>query len=320
LFKNATLYRIGPQWSASAQQIEAALQKVVFLPCGATQPQSMGWVPPRGVAHGPLVEAVAGQWLLKLMIESKVLPAAVVKRKVDERSAQIEAESGRKPGKRQARELKDEAVQTLLPMAFTKQAAVGVWIDPALRLLLVDAGSQGRADEVVSLLVQALDGLSATLLQTEMAPATARAGWLASGEPPPGFSIDRECELKSADEMKSVVRYARHMLDIDEVRLHIEGGKQPTRLALTWEGRVSFVLTDALQLRKLAFVDGVFESGTALRDGQDDRFDADAAIATEIGKLIPDLIDALGGEPDAIGADLAPPAARTVPPRVGEPA
>jgi recombination associated protein RdgC len=117
---------------------------------------------------------------------------------------------------------------------------------------------------------------------------------LTTGEAPQGFSVDRECELKSADEMKSVVRYARHALDIDEIRAHIATGKVPTQLALTWQGRVSLLLTDAMQIKKIAFLEGVFEGG---KPGKDEAFDADAAIATgELSKLIPDLIDALGGE------------------------
>jgi recombination associated protein RdgC len=89
-----------------------------------------------------------------------------------------------------------------------------------------------------------------------------------------------------------VVRYARHPLDTDEVRQYVESGKLPTRLALTWDSRVSFVLTEGLQLKKLAFQDVVFEGA-----GKDDGFDADAAIATgELRKLLPDLLAALGGE------------------------
>ena len=76
---------------------------------------------------------------------------------------------------------------------------------------------------------------------------------------------------------------------------HITHGKLPTRLALTWEGRISFVLTEGLQIKKLSFVEGVFQDDAS--SSKDDRFDADAAIATgEIRKLIPDLLEALGGE------------------------
>jgi recombination associated protein RdgC len=120
------------------------------------------------------------------------------------------------------------------------------------------------------------------------------ASWLISQEPPAAFSVDRECELKAADESKSVVRYVRHPLDTDEVKQHVESGKLPTRLALTWEGRVSFALTEALQLKKIAFLDVVFE---AMSTEKDEGFDADVAIATgELRKLLPDLLEALGGE------------------------
>jgi recombination associated protein RdgC len=144
-------------------------------------------------------------------------------------------------------------------------------------------------------LVQCVEGLALRLLQTTLSPAVAMTAWLSDGEPPAGFSVDRECELKSADEMKSVVRYARHPLDTDEVRAHVQvGGKQPTRLALTWRGRVSFVLTDSLQIKKLSVDDGLFDAGKG-RD--DDGFDADAVIATgELRELIPDLVAALDGE------------------------
>ena len=90
------------------------------------------------------------------------------------------------------------------------------------------------------------------------------------------------------------MKYSRHLLDTDEVRQHIASGKQPTRLAMTWDGRVSFLLTDNLQIKKLSFLDVVFEGGRSDGEGG---FDTDAAIATgEMSKLIPDLIGALGGE------------------------
>jgi recombination associated protein RdgC len=110
--------------------------------------------------------------------------------------------------------------------------------------------------------------------------------------------VDRECELKAADESKAVVRYTRHALDTDEVVQHIANGKVPTRLAMTWNDRVSFVLTEALQLKKVAFLDVVAdEAPTAAGDRADDHFDADVAIATgELSRLLPDLLEALGGE------------------------
>ena len=296
VFKNLIVYRIVAGWSATPEQVEESLAQAAFAPCGATQPLSLGWTAPRGTAHGPLIEFVGGQWLMKLKIEQKVLPASVVKRRAEERALQIEQTTGRKPGKKEAKELRDEATLDLLPQAFTKQAAVPVWIDPKRQLLMVDAGSVSKADQVVTLLVKSLAGLVPMRVHTAESPTAVMAAWLLDGSAAPPFTVDRECELKSADEMKSVVRYARHPLDTDEVRQHIEAGKLPTRLALTWRDRVSFVLTDAMQLKKIVLLDGVME-GQGRNDKADDAFDADAAIATgELAPLIADLIDALGGE------------------------
>jgi recombination associated protein RdgC len=97
---------------------------------------------------------------------------------------------------------------------------------------------------------------------------------------------------------------------------HIAQGKLPTQLALTWAGRVSFVLTEALTLKKIELLDGVLEgagvdaanSGSSADDGG---FDADVAIATgELRQLLPALVEALGGlQERGAAADSGPGAA-----------
>lgn len=291
MFNKLIIYRIASTWQADLAAVEEALARTPFTPCGATQERSAGWVPPRGEAEGLFAESIGGQWILRFMSEAKMLPASVLNRKVQEKADAIERETGRKPGKKEKQELKDEAKLDLLPMAFTKQVGMWIWINPTARLLVLDTSSQTRADEVVTLLVDALPGFAVALLDTQTSPQAAMAHWLTSQEPPLGFTIDQECELKAASETKSVVRYGRHPLDIDEVKAHIEAGKLPTKLALTWDDRVSLLLTDGLQIKKLTFLETVF-------DGQDEcGFEADVAIATgELSKLLPDLIEALGGE------------------------
>ncbi|GAB3361501.1 MULTISPECIES: recombination-associated protein RdgC [Giesbergeria] len=299
MFKNMIIYRIAHPWQTGLDKIEAALAQAPFLPCSATQERSWGWVPPRGEAHGPLAESVGGQWLLRFMTEAKLLPSSVLARKVQEKAAQIEHTTGRKPGKRQSRDLQEEAKLDLLPQAFTRQSSITVWIDPQAHFLLIDSSSQSRADEVVTALVEALPGLSLWLLDTQTAPATAMAQWLSTQEPPSGFSLDRECELKSSNEDKAVVRYARHPLDIDEIRAHIQAGKMPTKLALSWADRLSFVLTEGLQLKKLALLDAAL----AEQNAEDRGFDTDWALTTgELAPFLPALIEALDGESERSNA------------------
>jgi recombination associated protein RdgC len=218
----------------------------------------------------------------------------VVNRKAKEELAKIEAATGRKPGKRETKEIKEDIKLSLMPLAFTKLSSVLVWIDAKAQLLTIGASSTAKADEVITYLVKCLEGFSVMPLNTQTSSAVAMGGWLATQAPPAGFTIDRECELKSPDESKAVVRYSRHPLDIEEVSAHITSGKVPTKLALTWMDRVSFVLTDTLQIKKIAFLDGVFDSTSQEKE---DGFDADTAIATgELRQLIPELLTALGGE------------------------
>jgi len=292
MFSNMIIYRMAAQWEGSLEQVEEALQKTPFMACGPTQEESAGWVPPRGEDHGLLAESVGGQWILRFFTETKQIPADVLNRKVQEKADAIEKEFGRKPGRKEKRELKDEAVLDLLPLAFTKRSSMWVWIDPQAKFLVLDTGAQGKADEVVTLLVESLKGFGVALLDTQSSAQACMAHWLLTQEAPVGFTIDRECELKAADESKSVVRYNRHSLDIDEVKQHVEHGKLPTKLALTWDDRVSFLLNDNLQIKKVAFTDTVLDQA-----GDEGGFDTDVAIATgELAKLIPDLIEALGGE------------------------
>lgn len=311
MFKNALIYRIDPWQPPALQDLEERLAASRFTECGATQIESAGWVEPRGERHGAFAESIGGHWMLKLCTETKAVPGGVVKRRLEEELQKIEAETGRKPKGKRSKEIKEAIVHELLPRAFPKRWTTWVWIDPHAQRVIVDAGSLKKADAIASRLVELLGGgMSLSLVQTETSPATAMADWLATREAPAGFTIDRECELKQPDSEKATVRYARHTLEIDEIQAHIEQGKRPTQLAMTWNDRVSFVLTETMTIKKLKLLDVVLEGAES--QGRDDGgFDTDVALVTgELGRLIPDLIDALGGEqsrdkPQVTAADTA---------------
>lgn len=318
MFKNALVYRIEHWEKPTLSEIENRLSGARFVECGPTQPLSAGWVAPRGEPHAPLVEAVGGQWVLQLCAETRAVPGGVVKTQLQAQLDAVEQQTGRRPKGKHARELKEAVVHALLPRAFPRRADTRVWVDPSERLVWVSGGSTRKADAVLTQLVEGLGGeLRLSLLQTELAPATAMAAWLAEREAPAGFSIDRECELKQPDAEKASVRYARHTLDIDEVAEHIRQGKRPTQLALTWADRVSFVLTEALTLKKIQWLDLALEGAGTDEGG----FDADVALATgELRQLLPALVAALGGlqerqtgVPPAPGQETAAAADETAP-------
>jgi len=308
LFKNVMAYRIGADWTVTLTQLEEALNRYRFVECSPNQDKSVGWTEPRGQAHGPLVESIGGHWILKLQIETKAVPGSVVRRKSDERIQEIEAATGRKPGKKESREIREDIVHTLLPSAFSKQSSVMVWFDIEARLMMTDAASQGKSDEVITALVRVLDGLPLTLLQTTTSPQAAMSQWLlaqSDDDLPPAFSVERECVLKSGSEDQAMVKFTRHLLATDEVRKHVLEGKLPTQLALSWEGKASFSLTETGVLKKVAYFDGVMDA----TGDNEDKFDADVILSTGmLGPLLADLVDALGGEMHFAAAPQASPA------------
>ena len=298
MFKNVMVYRLASP-ALPLDQADAAVAAGRFVECSATQDKSVGWIEPRGQAHGPLIESVQGHWILKLMLESKSVPGHLVRRKADEQAAEIEAQTGRRPGKKQLREMREDIVLSLLPQAFSKQATVWVWLDWSQQRLVLDAGSQAKADEALALLMKCLPQLQLTLLQTTQSPQAAMTGWLLSNEPDVpelgDFHIEREGVLKATAEEVSSIRYTRHPLRNDEVRQHVQSGMLPTQLALSWDGRVGFTLTETLQLKKVKFMDG--DPDAALPETADERFDADVALSTGmLSPLLDALVEVLGGE------------------------
>lgn len=294
MIKNAIIYTFKADAAAvRADALDASLRACAFKPCGAAQEKSSGWVPPRGHNFGALAESVAGQVILKLAIETKSVPKQAVDRTLAERIAKIDEQEGRKPGRKETRELRDQIITDLLPHAFPKTATVLVWIDPVREIIVIDAGSQSKADEATTALCQCVPGIQISLLNTVTSPQAAMTQWLTGEQDqwPAGFAPGRFVELHSGDEMKSVVKFDRHHLDDEQMRLHIGQGKLPTKLALDWQGRVSFVLTHGTQLRKIE-IDVVGD-----QPGDGDAFDADVSISTsELGAMIEDLVAALGGK------------------------
>ena len=292
-FKNLQVYRLPAKWDMSVEKLEEQLAKKPFHPCGSQDMESRGWLSPLG--NEVLVHAVGQQWLVALGFEHRLLPAAVVAQQADERAAEMAKQQGYKPGRKQMKELRDQVMQELLPRAFTRRRRMFAWIDPINGWLVIDAPSQSKAEDMLEQLRHTLDSFPLTLLRTERSPMSAMADWLASNEAPAGFTIDQDCELRSVAEDKAAVRYVRHPLEGDEVNGHLEAGKLPTRLALTFDDRISFVLTEKLEIKRLDFLDVVCDQIKGEQEDKEALFNAEFALMTgELARLLPAVIEALG--------------------------
>ena len=299
-FKNLQLFRLPSHWSMTADALATALAPQAFLPCTSQQPASQGWVAP--TADGRLVFASQRQLLLKLRSEKKLLPASVINQVARAKAAEIAEQQGFRCGRKQMKEIKEQVTDDLLPRAFSLQSDTGVWIDTVNGWLAVDAASSARAEEAIKLLLKAVDKLPLATLHTQRSPVAAMTDWLLSDEPPHGFTIDQDLELRSTAHGNATVRYVRHSIEPDDVRRHIAAGKQCTRAALTWRDKVSFVLTESLAIKRIAALD-VLKEGLAQSAAEDERFESDFLLmAGELAQMLDDLLAALGGEAPAQAA------------------
>jgi len=294
-FRNLIVLRVPAGWDIDVDTLADALQPHAFSAATAVEEARLGWVPP--LEHEPLlVRSVGRQLLIALRQEKKLLPARVVTQFVKARADAIEAQDGFRPGRKRMRELKEQVRDELLPRAFSLSADTRAWIDPVGGWLAVDAASQARADELIGLLARSLDGFPARPLRSTRSPAAAMTAWLVDGDAPAGFSIDQDVELRARD-TKATVRYANQSLDAEDVTRHTKAGKQCTKLAMTWNGRVSFVLTDTLAIRRVRPLDVLQEAaGSAESSDALERFETDFTLMTgELSALLADMVEALGG-------------------------
>ncbi len=303
-FKNLVVYRLPVDWSISAAQLEEQLAQRSLQPCGSFDMQSRGWVHASSAQR--YVHTTNGQHLIALGIDQKLLPASIIRQVATERAKDLEQQQGYPVGRRQMRELKERVTEELRGRALTRRSQTRAWIDPVNGWLVIDAAGAARAESLIETLRDTLGSLAIQFLETERSPQMSMASWLKLGDAPLKFTIEQDLELQAVDKGKPIIRYTRHPLDGKEIRAHISAGMYVTRLGLTWRDRISFVLTEKLQIKKLEFLaiskdqpDGESEIDAA------EQFELDFTLMTgELARMLAELNEALGGQatPQAVAA------------------
>jgi recombination associated protein RdgC len=298
-FKNLIVFRLASDWVLSPGELEEQLSYRPLQACSGYDMQTVGWVYP-----GPqerMVHTLERHMLIALGVDQKLLPASVVNQVTQEKAAAIATEQGYPVGRRQMRELKDKVADELRARAFTRRSMTRAWIDRDHGLLVVDAAAPAKAEEVVATLRDTISGFSAHLLETEKSPSVSMGAWLMFGDAPGRFQIENDLELQAISDTKSAVRYVRHPLDGKEVQKHISEGKTPTKLGMSWNDRVAFMLNADMQIKRVQFLDMVKDRAEQHADapdgGDEERFDIDFALmAGTLSQMLKELIDELGGE------------------------
>lgn len=258
-FKSMSMYRLPVDFNYERQEFSAGLDKEILKPIGPLEPSRTGFISPFGPDSDVLLHEASDCVLLELGGRNRVLPASVVKEAMEIKVKDVMARTGRKPGKKQREQIKDEVLLDLMPRAFVKPSYQAAYLDLELKMLVVNAGTDKPAEVLVTHLRNGLGSFAAEPTQTEESVSAMLSAWLVSGKCDGPFALGDECELKDPVDAGCAIKAKRHDLSVEEIREHLRTGKKVSQLALIYDNRLSLVLDEKFKVRKVKFLDIVLD-------------------------------------------------------------
>ncbi len=293
-FKNIFIYRLSREVSWDTAEVNAALSKFVFTPCGSQDMAKAGWT---SVLGDNLTHEYQGFLLIQHKREEKILPSQVLKEELQKKILTLEEEQDRKLKKTEKDSLKDEVLHSLLPRAFTRKSLAKILIDRSNHLVFVEASSAKKAEDQLALLRKSLGSLPVIPFTPREPLEITMTEWFKNGFPA-GFTAGEDATLKGLLDNGGAVRCNKVDLQSDEIMSHIEAGKVATTVAINWMDRASFRVNDDMSIKALTFCDDLYDQNDDIdREDVAQRFDADFVLFTgELSALFNALVEAIGGE------------------------
>lgn len=300
-FSNLQLYRLTKPFTLTAEALAEKLEQHAFKPCGTLELSSYGWVSPLGRDGTELIHATGGRIMICARKEQKILPATVIRERVQEKAEAIEATQARPVRRKERETLKEEVIHDLLPKAFPRSGFTFAYISPKENLIVVNTGSAKKAEELLSYLRGSIGSLPAVSPSLNVAPSAIMTRWLNGDDVPNDITLGDECELRDVVEDGGIIRCKRQDLTTEEIQVHLDAGKRAVKLAIDWQEQLTCVIQDDLSIKRLRFGDEILEQHNDI-DSDDPyaAFDNDFSIMTlELSRFIPRLLEVFGGENEA---------------------
>lgn len=291
-FKNAKFYTLTQSFSIAQSEIERLLWGYAFRPCGSQDAATMGWAEP--CPGGKMLSHFAGDYIaLALKKEKKLLPSSVINKELAERIEAIEIETGAPVGKKMQADLKQQIMHQLLPQAFTDYSYIRGVLIPSARLVIVDSATDNNAEVFLALLRKTIGSLPVVpMARRSLKPELTH--WLTDCAPEK-IELLEEAELKSTDDLESVIRCKNQPLDSDEITGHLDNGKLVQRVEFFYDEVFSAVIDEDGSLKRIKFTDRIKEETDDIpKDQVAARFDAELILfAGELVRFAEDMREAL---------------------------
>lgn len=295
-FKNLRVYHLNDSVKHTPEELNQALAKYEFQPCGSTEALRFGWTPPLGRDGTEFVHAANGYIMVCSKRQEKVLPSSIVNEVLDEKVAEIAVRESRNVGRAEKQSLKEEIIFSLMPKALVKSSYDFAYIDTKKQLLVANTSSAKRAEELLSALREALGSLKAVPLTPLNAPRDLLTGWLTGDDIPEDIEVGEECELTSLDDGRSV-KFKHQDLWVEEISRHISSGLQVAKLVVTWKDSIECLIDDEFCFKRLKYGNEITEKAADHNsDTAAAQFDNEFSVMTlELSAFIEAMSAAFGG-------------------------
>ena len=255
-----------------------------------TELSTCGFVP---MEQGTFVTEFPGGYAFRFRLAQKVIPGSVVKQAVADECAKIEQDTGRKPGKKEKREIKESTIADFAAQAFVRTTDVICYFRIATNQLLVPTFGKAIGDKLMSKLVMAVESVKTETIHVSNVTQglTARLKkWLDDGDDDafgafyPVNEVDLDQDERSVRVKMSALQQARGTLTSS-----LSQGFYVNAVGLTLDGD-EFKLTHDFKLRAIRLADPE-EMLTEETEGEPG-FEAQAAIEVDrIGLIVDALVE-----------------------------
>lgn len=296
-FTNAIVYTFKQIPTFEQSEFEAALQQDKFKPCGQQQLSTFGWVNALGKFGDSLAHFSGSSVLICARNEEKILPPAVINEMLAAKVEQIELEENRPVLRKEKAELKENIIHSLLPQAFVKSNYTHAFIDIEAGLIVINAASFNKADQVLAMLRKSLGSLPVVPFFGNYDLDLFLTTWLTDFKAPECFEIGNDAILVEPDDNAATVKVTHHELNCDEVKAHLESAKRVTSLQLKFNDRITFNLNSDGVIKKVGYYDVLKEENADIpKEDMKIKLDADfILVSSELVEVITKIETALEG-------------------------
>lgn len=295
-FSSVITYAIDEKFKINEADLNEALGRSSYIPCEKHESARFGFVSPFGAQNEEMYHKSSNQLLLCAKKEIRPVPAGAVNEELAKKNAKHEEANGSPLSGKEKQALKEDIIHQLQPQAFSRYEMYWAILDLERNRLMVAVSTASKAEDFNALLRSVLGSLPVKPWAPDTTDLRRRmTQWVLNC--PNKFELGSEAKLLSPAEDDGVLTTRKQSLDSEELLTAIENGKVCVELGLSLTEKVSFVLTEKMQVKKLRPESETLEEYSFIDGSEAEKLDSDFAMwSLTLRELFDELERALAAD------------------------